>query len=791
MSFSRKIISLALSAAVAMSSAVFLAPSSSALETLPEKYDSRDYGCITPVRNQQSYGTCWAHGTLAACEASLIKNNGYPCDLDLAEFHLAYSSFHTMYDRLGLFDSKVDDNFLQTYMNDGGDCERAAIALSCWNGPVLDSSHYRQFTSDKFVQHGLNQLDFASKELQYCMNAAQLTDYYIVDTSDIPRMKEYIMKYGAGTISLSSHNDYRDDEKGIWFYNEESSRQSMGHLMAVVGWDDTIPASQLSVNGYTPSQDGAFIVKNSWGEDYGNNGYYYVPYEPYMLQGDSMFFSFADADTYTYNYGYDDSIPNQPFFDENDEDTVSTANVFTATADDETLEAVSFFPSADCVSYEVKVYTDLPADYTAPEKGTLSAEMSGIADRGYRTLRLPQAIDLHAGERFSVVVTLSSNDGSRVTYDVNLNYSKDFHRERGESFLYTSAKGWYDICDSDPSLEGNARIKAFTVSPSAAALTEPEDYNSYNGQTREELIRQMHDVQARCQVMTTDGYLNYNSDDLSLLDRYEWIFDSIEEHTEMYTASEIYATVSNYTVLLDHVRMIEPCSLLPDMDMIAMQVMNWKGIENVQYWQEYKDNYDKVLRMAQNRELNRDNIMEIRKELGDSFIKLLIELIENGYGVSKLQYYGDVDHDGRITVLDATEIQRILASIKKKSVYAAYCIDVDGDHVDSILDATYIQRYLAQMIQFFPVYYDTHYVEDDYSISSSKEEVKAYLTAAIEERSTWDRIDIDVFTDYDTIFAYVIYQHAKRMLADADNLETAVLLYYTRNLISQVSVNPF
>ena len=49
-----------------------------AADTLPEKYDSRDYGYITPVKNQGSYGTCWAHGIIASCEASLIKNNGYP-----------------------------------------------------------------------------------------------------------------------------------------------------------------------------------------------------------------------------------------------------------------------------------------------------------------------------------------------------------------------------------------------------------------------------------------------------------------------------------------------------------------------------------------------------------------------------------------------------------------------------------------------------------------------------------------------------------------------------------------
>ena len=41
--------------------------------TLPESYDSRKLGLITPVRNQNPWGTCWAFGALGAGEASLIK----------------------------------------------------------------------------------------------------------------------------------------------------------------------------------------------------------------------------------------------------------------------------------------------------------------------------------------------------------------------------------------------------------------------------------------------------------------------------------------------------------------------------------------------------------------------------------------------------------------------------------------------------------------------------------------------------------------------------------------------
>ena len=54
---------------------------------------------------------------------------------------------------------------------------------------------------------------------------------------------------------------------------------------------------------------------------------------------------------------------------------------------------------------------------------------------------------------------------------------------------------------------------------------------------------------------------------------------------------------------------------------------------------------------------------------------------------------GDADGDGKVTILDATCIQRYLVSLPVAS-FIQQAADVDGDGVN-ILDATHIQRYLA------------------------------------------------------------------------------------------------
>ena len=57
---------------------------------------------------------------------------------------------------------------------------------------------------------------------------------------------------------------------------------------------------------------------------------------------------------------------------------------------------------------------------------------------------------------------------------------------------------------------------------------------------------------------------------------------------------------------------------------------------------------------------------------------------------------GDVDGDGTITIIDATCIQRHLASIPTFA-YNEDAADTDEDGSISIIDATYIQRWLASL----------------------------------------------------------------------------------------------
>ena len=51
------------------------------LVDLPSSYDLRDYGLVTPVRDQGGSGSCWAFSTIAALESYLLKNENISYDL--------------------------------------------------------------------------------------------------------------------------------------------------------------------------------------------------------------------------------------------------------------------------------------------------------------------------------------------------------------------------------------------------------------------------------------------------------------------------------------------------------------------------------------------------------------------------------------------------------------------------------------------------------------------------------------------------------------------------------------
>lgn len=116
-------------------------------EELPESYDLRDYGYVTPVKNQSPWGTCWAFADTAASEVSILSAMGKTYEetgLDLSERLLAWFSYEpipeTGGEHAGQGTHYSTDLVAQNARLDRGGWGRNAIVMySSGVGPVSES----------------------------------------------------------------------------------------------------------------------------------------------------------------------------------------------------------------------------------------------------------------------------------------------------------------------------------------------------------------------------------------------------------------------------------------------------------------------------------------------------------------------------------------------------------------------------------------------------------------------------------------------------------------------------
>ena len=370
-------------------------------------YSSVDQGYVTSVKNQSPWGACWTFSAIS-CMESYALANGYAVNvngadgIDLSEYALAEMSYN---------DSSVESTSGDTTSINGGasfaDCLRSggnySIAfktLNKWGGVYNESDAPYDLNSDD----GATWYDLSGKQKAYLLTGLQITAMTNMDT-----VKAAIVTNGAVNATYNCDTTYMRDGGGYTdYYIYNYATTSSNHAITIVGWDDTISASNFTINGYTPSRDGAWLVKNSWGTSFGKGGYQWISYCDLALNAaTAAVYEIVPASTYDYNYQYDGATQMSGA-------TVLSnmfASVFTVgNTNSQELAAVAFGIHSSNVSYSVQVYklssaTQKPTDGTAV--GTAATGSVGM--EGYYTVNLPQRISLNAGETFAVVITFNTN----------------------------------------------------------------------------------------------------------------------------------------------------------------------------------------------------------------------------------------------------------------------------------------------------------------------------------------------------------------------------------------------
>ncbi|MFR7752624.1 MAG: hypothetical protein ACLU26_04650 [Agathobacter rectalis] len=103
---------------------------------------------------------------------------------------------------------------------------------------------------------------------------------------------------------------YYDRESAWGVYGDDSynyydtNRAGSGHAIMIVGWDDNFSKDNFKY-GNKPAHDGAWLVRNSWG-DY--KDYFWMSYDTVSLMDTAWAFDFTGTDNYDNNYQLDGGI---------------------------------------------------------------------------------------------------------------------------------------------------------------------------------------------------------------------------------------------------------------------------------------------------------------------------------------------------------------------------------------------------------------------------------------------------------------------------------------------------
>jgi C1A family cysteine protease len=192
---------------------------------------------VTPIRNQEQCGSCWAFAAAAGLESYTLMTQNIPnTNLDLAEQILI---------------SCQNPNGCS-----GGWPSQASAYIKSTGLPLEACFGYMAHDA----QDGAYSVYCSDACANWQNSTYKILDYGSVSFS-VSAIKDALVNSGPLVTTFNVYSDFYSYNGGIYAYT--TGTYEGGHAVLIVGYDD--------VNQY-------FIVKNSWGSGWGESGYFNIAY---------------------------------------------------------------------------------------------------------------------------------------------------------------------------------------------------------------------------------------------------------------------------------------------------------------------------------------------------------------------------------------------------------------------------------------------------------------------------------------------------------------------------------
>ena len=394
---------------------------SEGISDVPPSYDLRTRLRVSEVRNQGTYGTCWAFAAISALESSLMPEENLLFSVD----HMSMS------------------NSFNVNQYDGGEYTMGMAYLAAWQGPVYEKD-------DPYGDGATDESLSPVKHVQ---------EIRIIDGKDYQGIKEAVFKYGG--VQTSLYSNISSSKGNSKYFNKDTNAycymgsEKPNHDVVIIGWDDNYPKENFNVD---LEGDGAFICQNSWGNEFGDDGFFYVSYyDTNIGTHNEVYTGVENTDNHDNIYQSDlcGWVGKMGY----DKEDMYGANVFTATSD-QNIKAASFYATASDTSYELYIVNDFKDEYSFA--GRKKVAEGTLENAGYYTIKFDEEVPVTEGERYAVVLHINTPESTHpmaIEYDSGESYLKDVDLDDGEGYISYDGAAFINVKEKQ---DCNLCIKAFS-----------------------------------------------------------------------------------------------------------------------------------------------------------------------------------------------------------------------------------------------------------------------------------------------------------------------------------------
>lgn len=565
---------------------------------------------------------------------------------------------------------------------------------------------------------------------------AYATGIHYVHT-DVQSVKNAVYEYGSAyfvfCVNNTDNTNYNTETYA--FYNDYY-KSGLLHAVAVVGWDDDFPVSNFKAeNGNLPEGNGAFLVKNSWGTNWGDDGYVWVSYYDntiyygYNTCGVIDDVAPVSKNEYVLSYDLMPPVAEKKIELKDGENTACMANVYDVSglADDYgEINKVTFY-SKDIGAYYKVYIVALDSDNgfsmpTISEFGEVKAE-SIIEYEGYKTVEFNSPFTFNEDtEKIAVIIksTVDTDYKSEIVFAKEA-MASDYYIPKtypGESYCYDSGC-WYDITGGEICAVGNFCIRPIlerreSITQDSTLLTNEVRFTgdeisvgiNLNGnllysikENGTNILYEDMDFTRNDNTVTfSETFLNGLSTTESTSIWFEFTDGESQELIILPKANLLSVSISGKVAEGQtlYATAYTEDGIASDED-ISYQ---WQFSPNGSQWVEISGATEQNYTLTNYEFLK---YIRVRVSVKDnSALKYPCYKWSNST-TTKVVLYGDVDSNHIVNVNDATLIQEYLAELTTLDTDQLVAADVDGNGNVDIKDVNYINRYISGYIDVFPV----------------------------------------------------------------------------------------